>query len=156
MNYNVFRDKLSYGRNMSSFFRDKLRHRPNIWISLIFHDVSLKNYNNLARAARKFFWTYTLVALICHDFSLEILCVDKIRIPPRGILCVETIRSPPRGILCVDKIGSVPQDRRQPRRQNFFPADFGGPADCPALHHIGTLARLIIKYPACQLLGIIP
>ena len=41
----------------------------------------------------------------------------------------------------------------QSRRSDFFPADFGGPADFPAMPHIGTLARLIIKYPACQLLG---
>ena len=41
----------------------------------------------------------------------------------------------------------------QSRRSDFFPADFGGPADCPALPHNCTLARLIIKYPACQLLG---
>ena len=83
----------------------------------------------------------------------EKVCVEKISSRRRGILCVEKIRSRPRGILCVDKIGSVPPDRRSLRRQLFFPADFGGPADCPALPHIGTLARLIIKYPACQLLG---
>ena len=39
------------------------------------------------------------------------------------------------------------------RQSDFFPAHFGGPADFPAMPHIGTLARLIIKYPACQLLG---
>ena len=40
------------------------------------------------------------------------------------------------------------------RVSDFFPAHFGGPADFLAMPHIGTLARLIIKYPACQLLGI--
>ena len=39
------------------------------------------------------------------------------------------------------------------RQSDFFPAHFGGPADFPAMPHIGTLARLIIKYPACLLLG---
>ena len=39
------------------------------------------------------------------------------------------------------------------RRSRFLPADFGGPADGPTMPHIGTLARLIIKYPGCQLLG---
>ena len=39
------------------------------------------------------------------------------------------------------------------RRSDFFPAHFGGPADFPAMPHIGTLARLIIKYPACHILG---
>ena len=34
-----------------------------------------------------------------------------------------------------------------------FPCHFAGPADFLALPHTGTLARLIIKYPACQLLG---
>ena len=105
------------------------------------------------------------------------MCVEKISSRRRDILCVEKIRSRPRGILCVDKIGSVPQEWRQPRgrrflsvkstnerfyweergdyfRQSlFFPADFGGPAVCPALPHNCTLARLIIKYPAFQLLG---
>ena len=104
------------------------------------------------RAQRGKFFEH--IALICHDFSLEILCVDKIRIPPRGILCVETIRSPPRGILCVDKIGSVPQDRATGSRYHFFsrPILAGRPivSLCP---HNCTLARLIIKYPAYQLLG---
>ena len=64
----------------------------------------------------------------------------------------------PRGILCVDKIGSVPQDRAIPpgnpaRVSLFLPADFGGPADCLTMPHNCTLARLIIKYPAYQLLG---
>ncbi len=79
----------------------------------------------------------------------EKVCVEKISSRRRGILCVEKIRSRPRGILCVDKIGSVPPDRQSLSQSLFFPADFGGPADCPALPHIGTLARLIIKYPAC-------
>ena len=35
----------------------------------------------------------------------------------------------------------------------FFPADFRRPADFLPLPHIGTLARLINKYPAYQLLG---
>ena len=39
------------------------------------------------------------------------------------------------------------------RVSDFFPAHFGGPADFLAMPHIGTLARLIIKYPACLLLG---
>ena len=83
----------------------------------------------------------------------ENVCVDKIGSRRREILCVEKIGSRPRGILCVDKIGSVPQEWQSLSRPLFFPADFGGPADCPALPHIGTLARLIIKYPAYQLLG---
>ena len=37
-----------------------------------------------------------------------------------------------------------------PDRQSLFlPAHFGGPADGPTMPLIGTLARLIIKYPAC-------
>ena len=44
-------------------------------------------------------------------------------------------------------------DGNNARQSDFFPAVFGGPADFPAMPHIGTLARLIIKYPACLLLG---
>ena len=82
------------------------------------------------------------------------VCVDKIGSRSRGILCVDKIRSRPRGILCVDKIGSVPQDRQSLWQYNFFsrPILAGRPivSLCP---HNCTLARLIIKYPAYELLG---
>ena len=73
---------------------------------------------------------------------------------PPHILCVDKIGSRPRGNLCVDKIGSVQQDRATRSRNHFFsrPILAGRPivSLCP---HNCTLARLIIKYPAYQLLG---
>ena len=111
-------------------------------------------FDHFARAAGNFFNIYRrLFSFKKSHKGPEKVCVEKISSRRRDILCVEKIRSRPRGILCVDKIGSVPPDRQSLSRQLFFPADFCGPADRPALPHIGTLARLIIKYPACQLLG---
>ena len=60
----------------------------------------------LARAARKIF-EYTIDF---HDFSYEILCVEKIRSRPRENLCVDEIGSRPHSNLCVDKIGSRPRE----------------------------------------------
>ena len=61
---------------------------------------------------------------------------------------------PPFPLSKIDKWAILLGAKMQSLSQSlFFPADFCGPADCPALPHIGTLARLIIKYPAYQLLG---
>ena len=57
----------------------------------------------MARAARKFF---KYIIAIFHDFSWEILCVDKVGSRPPGFLCVDKIGSRPPGFLWVDKIGS--------------------------------------------------